>query len=91
MADTFHCSKPTVGSYGPYSFSASASMTKVKSATQARKNIYVDKKRICNYGTVRLVGGKVTDEFYRAVRSLPTTYSEGAYFAFIGNWGTVSA
>lgn len=56
----------------------------------------MDKKKICNYGRARYFGGntpqmKITDEFYRAVKRLPVQYNEGAYFAFIENWGTVSS
>ena len=53
----------------------------------------MDKKEICNYGAIRLkeygVEVSVTDEFIGAVKALPTTYNQAAYFDFIESWGTV--
>ena len=55
----------------------------------------VDQKAICNYGALRYkeygASTRVTDDFYGAVRALPTTYSANSYYAFIEAWGTVSS
>ena len=53
----------------------------------------VDKKQICNYGAIRLkeygVTTSVTNEFIGAVRALPISYNQAAYFQFIESFGTV--
>ena len=85
-----------VGSYKLFAFSASSAVREARNKTEKHKQIYIDKKRVCSYGEVRYVdtiGNQffpLTDEFYQAVKKLPTTYSLDVYLAFIENWGTVS-
>lgn len=84
------------GSYGLYSFSASAAFSQAKSGTETHEKVNRDHKEICNYGDLRYLDYEsysqptVSDEFIRDVKALPSAYNQYSYVTFIERWGTVS-
>lgn len=67
-----------------------------KSGTTDQKKVMLDKTIICNEGGVRYLYStainneySIADDFYYAVKGLPTTYDEDTYINFIIEWGTV--
>ena len=74
-------------------------MSKVKSQTDDKKHIIIQKSKICNYGRARYLyenavasepGYTLSKSFWNSVtHELPLRYNERAYMQFIENWGTV--
>ena len=57
----------------------------------------MDKTVICNKGEVRYLTStalntdhSISDDFFYAVKNLPSTYDQSKYIKFIKDWGTVS-
>lgn len=74
-------------------------MGKVESQTKDKKQIIIQKSKICNYGRVRYLyenavarehGYTLSRSFQNSVLyQLPLNYNQRAYMQFIENWGTV--
>lgn len=86
---------PHVASVFGFRFGLSGAIKKANQETAGRKRVYLDQKRICNYGRVRYLTDArgihiPSKSFYDRVNSLPVMYSTKAYMQFIRDWGTVS-
>ena len=74
-------------------------MARAKAMTQRRKQIVIQKNKICNYGRARYLyenaaadesGYSLSESFKNSVKyQLPTQYNKKAYMKFIEKWGTV--
>ena len=81
-----HCSNPT-------------GMARAEASTQRKKEIIIQKNKICNYGRARYLyenavakerGYILSPSFKNSVKyQLPTRYNKKAYMQFIEKWGTV--
>lgn len=67
------------------------------SETKSEKNVFFEKKKVCNRGRARYqldlaqsTNWPVSREFAIAACKLPAKYDREAYMKFIENWGTVS-
>ena len=89
------CHFPLLVSMYGFQFGLSAAMKKAERETAGNKRVYLDQKKICNYGTVEYLTDargihKVSKLFYDRVMSLPIKYSVHDYMNFIDSFGTVS-
>ena len=90
--DKPHASLASV--YG-FRFGLSGALKKANKETAEKKQVFVDQKMICNYGSVQYLKDarrihQLSKEFIDDVKELPTTYDVPAYMSFLRKWGTVS-